>query len=79
MSLTCSPTLLVEPTIQELERIIALDGNLVAQSVLMAGIKSGLQPNQTSNTYLRLFEMLLQAMIDYYVRSGIIILKRGVG
>ena len=73
MSSTSSPTLLIEISIQELERIIGdhqtLIGNKVAQSVLMAGIKSRLQPDQTSDTYLPLFEMLLRAMIDYYVRS----------
>ena len=82
-SSTSLPTLLIEPSLQELERIIGdhqtLNGNLVAQSVLMAGIKSRLQPNQTSDTYLRLFEMLLQAVIDYYVCSDLIFLTRGVG
>ena len=45
-------------------------GNLVADSALKFGIQSlGLAPNSQNATYLRIFEALIQGILDYEVRS----------
>ena len=51
-------------------RMQTYEGNLIADSVITSGVKAGLQPNQTSDTYLQLFESMFEAMMDYYVGTA---------
>ena len=51
-------------------RAQSVAGNLVADSALNFGIQSlGLAPNSQNPTYLRIFEALIQGILDYEVRS----------
>jgi len=44
------------------------DSNLVAESVITYGVKSfGLQPYQKDSTYLRLYERMIQGILEYEV------------
>jgi len=67
---TNTPSQLIERAIRGLAAVIVeaqnVDSNLVAESVIAAGVKSfGLQPYIQDPKYLRLYEAMFQGIIEY--------------